>query len=78
MTESGKKHPLRWILPLGELFCFGGLALAWRVLDPADPAAGIDFSAALYGGCMLGAGAVVVRDITEAGTYVGVPARKIK
>lgn len=30
------------------------------------------------GGCMLGAGAVVVRDITEAGTYVGVPARKIK
>ena len=30
------------------------------------------------GGCMLGAGAGVVRDITEAGTYVGVPARKIK
>ena len=28
--------------------------------------------------CMLGAGAVVVRDITEAGTYVGVPAQKIK
>lgn len=28
--------------------------------------------------CMLGAGAVVVRDITEAGTYAGVPARKIK
>ncbi len=27
--------------------------------------------------CMVGAGAVVVRDITEAGTYVGVPARKI-
>lgn len=27
---------------------------------------------------MLGAGAAVIRDITEAGTYVGVPARKIK
>lgn len=30
------------------------------------------------GDCMLGAGAIVVRDITEAGTYAGVPARKIK
>lgn len=29
-------------------------------------------------GCMIGSGAVVVRDITESGTYVGVPARKIK
>lgn len=28
--------------------------------------------------CMLGAGAVVVKDITETGTYVGVPAYKIK
>lgn len=28
-------------------------------------------------GCMVGAGAVVVKDITEAGTYVGVPARKV-
>ena len=28
--------------------------------------------------CMIGAGAVVVADITESGTYVGVPAKKIK
>lgn len=28
--------------------------------------------------CMIGAGAVVVKDIKESGTYVGVPARKIK
>lgn len=28
--------------------------------------------------CMIGAGAVVVRDIQEAGTYVGVPAKKMK
>ena len=27
-------------------------------------------------GCMIGAGAVVVKDIDEAGTYVGVPAKK--
>jgi len=29
-------------------------------------------------GCKIGAGAVVVKDITEPGTYVGVPARFIK
>lgn len=28
--------------------------------------------------CMIGAGTVVVKDITERGTYVGVPAKKIK
>ncbi len=28
--------------------------------------------------CMIGAGATVVRSVTEAGTYVGTPARKIK
>ncbi|MBQ8768964.1 MAG: acetyltransferase [Oscillospiraceae bacterium] len=29
-------------------------------------------------GCMIGAGAVVVRSITDKGTYLGVPARKVK
>jgi len=29
-------------------------------------------------GCMIGAGAVVVKDITEPGTYAGVPARRLK
>lgn len=28
-------------------------------------------------GCIVGAGAVVIRDITEAGTYVGVPVRRV-
>ena len=28
--------------------------------------------------CMIGAGSVVVRDITEPGTYAGVPVRKVK
>ncbi len=32
----------------------------------------------ISGGCMIGAGAVVVKDIEESGTYVGVPAKKIK
>ena len=27
--------------------------------------------------CMIGAGTVIVKDIKESGTYVGVPARKI-
>lgn len=31
----------------------------------------------IISGCKLGAGVVVVNDITEAGTYVGVPARKV-
>lgn len=30
----------------------------------------------ICGGCMIGAGAVVIKDIVEPGTYVGVPARK--
>lgn len=28
--------------------------------------------------CMIGAGSVVVNDIVEAGTYIGVPAKKVK
>ena len=28
--------------------------------------------------CMIGAGAVVVKDIKESGTYVGVPAKKVR
>lgn len=33
---------------------------------------------AICADCMIGAGAVVVKDITSPGTYVGVPARKVK
>lgn len=32
----------------------------------------------IISGCKVGAGAVVVRDITEPGTYVGIPAIKLK
>lgn len=32
----------------------------------------------ICGDCMIGAGAVVVRNIEELGTYVGVPAKKVK
>lgn len=32
----------------------------------------------ICGGCVIGGGAVVAADITEAGTYVGVPARRLR
>lgn len=32
----------------------------------------------ICGDCMIGAGAVVVKNIDESGTYVGVPAKKVK
>ena len=32
----------------------------------------------IYGKCKIGAGAVVVKDITESATYVGVPAKKLQ
>ena len=32
----------------------------------------------ICGGCIIGAGAAVVRNLDENGTYVGVPARKVK
>lgn len=32
----------------------------------------------IAGSCMIGAGAIVVQNIPESGTYVGIPARKIK
>lgn len=32
----------------------------------------------ITGGCIVGAGTVVVRDINEPGTYIGVPARRVE
>ena len=32
----------------------------------------------IIGGCVIGAGAVVVKNIESSGTYIGVPARKMK
>lgn len=40
--------------------------------------AAVSNNISICGGCMIGAGAVVVRSIQEPGTYVGVPARRIK
>lgn len=40
--------------------------------------AAVSNNLSVCGGCMIGAGAVVVRDITEPGTYVGVPAARIR
>ena len=33
---------------------------------------------AICGGCMIGAGAVVVRNIEQTGTYVGIPAKRVR
>lgn len=38
----------------------------------------ISNNVSICGKCIIGAGAVVVRDIENPGTYIGVPARKIK
>ena len=40
--------------------------------------ASVSNNLSICGEVKIGAGAVVVKDITEQGTYVGVPARKIK
>lgn len=59
-----------------------GAKLAGGVVIGQDTWVGIGAAVSQYltvcGGCMLGAGAVVVKSIEEPGTYVGVPARKIK
>lgn len=40
--------------------------------------ANVKNNVSIIANCTIGAGAAVVNDITESGTYVGVPARKIK
>ena len=59
-----------------------GAKLAGTVTVGADTWVGIGTTVSnnlsICGGCMIGAGAVVVRSIQEPGTYVGVPARRIK
>lgn len=59
-----------------------GAKLAGTVTIGADTWVGIGAvvsnNLSICGGCMIGAGAVVVRSITEPGTYVGVPAGRIK
>lgn len=59
-----------------------GATLAGAVTVGSDVWVGagavISNNVSICGGCMIGAGAVVVRSIEETGTYVGVPARKIR
>ncbi len=38
----------------------------------------ISNNVSICGNCMIGAGAVVINDINESGTYVGVPAKRIR
>lgn len=40
--------------------------------------ASISNNVSICGDCMIGAGAVVVKDINGAGTYVGIPAKKVR
>lgn len=40
--------------------------------------ASVSNNVSIPGGCMIGAGAVVIKTLEEPGTYVGVPARKIR
>ncbi len=42
------------------------------------PGAVIRNNTSVCGGCLIGLGAVVIRDIDEPGTYVGVPARRLR
>ena len=41
-------------------------------------AAAVIHCTSVCSGCVVGAGTAVIRDITERGTYVGVPAKKVK
>ncbi len=50
---------------MGEYCFFGAGAIVKNNVD-------------ICAGCTIGAGAVIVKNVTEKGTYVGVPARKIK
>lgn len=56
---------LAGIVHVGECTHVGAGACTKQVLNIAQD-------------CTIGAGAVIVKDITESGAYVGVPARKIK
>lgn len=40
--------------------------------------ASVSNNLSICGSCMIGAGTLVVKDITEPGTYVGIPAKRIK
>ena len=55
----------------------GTLVAAGAVINPGAGAT-VSNNLQICGSCMIGAGAVVIKSITESGTYVGVPAEKIK
>lgn len=56
---------LAGIVTIGKLTHIGAGACTKQVLSIASD-------------CIIGAGSVIVKDITEGGTYVGVPVKKIK